>query len=101
MHRMTILYGTPDNREEFRRYYYDTHIPIARQMKGLTGWNLSWMDDASSRYILVAELYAASAAAMDDILGSPEGAAASADLDNFVTGGVEFLRGAEEQVELA
>jgi len=101
MHRMTILYAKPDDPAEFRRYYYDTHIPIARQMKGLTGWNLSWIDDPSSRYLLVAELYATSAAAMDEILGSPEGLAASADLDNFVTGGVEFLRGDEEKVELA
>ncbi len=100
MHRMTILYGMPDNPEAFRRYYYDTHIPIARQMKGLTGWNLSWVDDPSSRYLLIAELYTASATAMDEILASPEGVAASANLDNFVTGGVEFLRGEEEQVEL-
>lgn len=36
---------------------------------------------------------------MNAILASPEGKAASADLDNFVTG-VEFLAGAEEQVDL-
>lgn len=36
MYRMTILYGTPTDPEAFRRYYYDTHIPIARRMKGLS-----------------------------------------------------------------
>lgn len=101
MHRMTILYGVPTDPDRFRRYYYDTHIPIAKRMKGLTGWNLSWIDDPASQYLLVAELYAESAAAMDAILASPEGVAASADLDNFVTGGVVFLRGHEEQVELS
>lgn len=103
MHRMTILYGLPQDPEAFRSYYYSTHIPLARKMRGLTGWNLSWIDqgiDASSRYILVAELYAESSSAMDTILASPEGQAASADLANFVTGTVEFLRGDEEQVEL-
>lgn len=103
MHRMTILYGRPQDPEAFRSYYYSTHIPLARKMRGLTGWNLSWIDqgiDASSRYILVAELYAESSSAMDTILASPEGQAASADLANFVTGTVEFLRGDEEQVEL-
>ena len=101
MYRMTILYGTPTDPEAFRRYYYDTHIPIARRMKGLTGWNLSWIDGEDSRYILVAELYAESADAMTAILDSAEGRAASADLDNFVTGTVEFLTGEEEQVPLA
>lgn len=104
MHRLTILYGTPTDLEEFRRYYYEIHIPIARRMKGLTGWSLSWTDvdpAAPSDYVLVAELYATSAEAMTAILNSPEGVAASADLDNFVTGTVEFLSGAEEQVELA
>jgi uncharacterized protein (TIGR02118 family) len=103
MYRMTILYGTPNDPAEFRRYYYDTHIPIARRMKGLTGWNLSWIDNdpaAPSKYLLVAELYAESADAMSAILASPEGQAASADLANFVTGTVEFLPGAEEQVAL-
>jgi uncharacterized protein (TIGR02118 family) len=100
---MTILYGMPEDPEQFRRYYYETHIPVARKMEGLTGWNLSWIDgDAENRapYVLVAELYAESAAALDAILASPEGLAASADLDNFVTAGVTFLRGDEERVEL-
>ena len=104
MHRMTILYGTPTDMDEFRRYYYDTHIPIARRMKGLTGWSLSWIEQdpaAPTGYVLVAELFAESAEAMTAILNSPEGLAASADLDNFVTGTVEFLSGTEEQVELA
>jgi uncharacterized protein (TIGR02118 family) len=101
MHRMTILYGVDDDPAAFRRYYYETHIPIAAQMQGLTGWNLSWIDPASSsRYQLVAELYAESAEALAAVLASPEGRAASADLDNFVTGSVEFLTGDEEQVPL-
>lgn len=101
-HRMTILYTTPADPAAFRRYYYDNHIPIARQMKGLTGWTLSWVQpspDSDSQYLLVAELYAQSSDDMDRILASPEGKAASADLENFVTAGVEFLRGDEEEVE--
>lgn len=101
---MTILYGVPDDPAAFRDYYDRVHIPLARRMRGLTGWNLSWIDqdgDVPSRYILVAELYAESRAAMDAILASPEGRAARADLDNFVTGTVEFLTGEEEEVALA
>lgn len=72
-------------------------------MKGLTGWNLSWIDNDEadpSPYFLVAELYAPDRAAMTEILASPEGKAASADLDNFVTGGVVFLTGDEDEVAL-
>jgi uncharacterized protein (TIGR02118 family) len=104
MYRMTILYGPPTDHEEFRRYYYETHIPIASKMKDLTGWNLSWIEqdaDRPSPYVLVAELYAESAAAMDAILASPEGVAAREDLANFVTGSVEFLSGEEEPVPLS
>lgn len=100
MYRMTILYGTPTDPAHFRAYYLDHHIPIARRMRGLTGWNLSWMDDASE-YILVAELYAPDRAAMDAILASPEGIAAREDLARFATGGVTFLTGWEDQVEVS
>jgi uncharacterized protein (TIGR02118 family) len=100
MYRMTILYGTPTDPEAFRTYYLQTHVPLARQMKGLTGWNLQWIDGHPD-WILVAELYAEDEAAMDAVLASPEGVAASKDLDNFVTGGVMFLTGEEEQVALS
>lgn len=100
MYRMTILYGQPSDAAAFREHYYTTHIPIARRMQGLTGWNLSWLAPGSS-YLLIAELYAESAESMKRILDSPEGLAASADLENFATGTVEFLEGPEEQVELA
>jgi uncharacterized protein (TIGR02118 family) len=97
---MTILYGRPADPEAFRRYYEESHIPIARRMNGLTGWNLSWLD-GEGPYLLVAELYAESKDALDAILTSPEGVAANADLKNFVTGTVAFLTGPEEQVALA
>lgn len=100
MYRMTILYGTPTDPEAFREYYIDKHVPLARKMKGLTGWNLQWTD-GNPDWILVAELYAEDKAAMDAVLASPEGVAAREDLENFVTGGVVFLSGEVEQVALS
>src|SRR3954453_1807408 len=101
MYRMTILYGQQQDSDHFRRYYYETHIPLARKMKGLTGWNLSWIEQSQqepAECVLIAELYAESADAMNAILSSPEGVAAREDLANFVTGTVEFLSGEEERV---
>ena len=100
MHRLTILYATPEDPAAFRSYYETTHVPVARAMEGLTAWNLSWLDPADE-YVLVADLYAETSEAMDEILDSPGGRAASADLDNFVTAPVTFLRGDEVAVTLA
>jgi uncharacterized protein (TIGR02118 family) len=100
MYRMTIVYGMPEDPAHFRRYYDETHIPLARRMRGLTGWNLTWLDD-DPEHILVAALYAPDRATMDAILASPEGVAAREDLANFVTGSVVFLSGDEEEVALA
>ena len=103
MYRMTILYGVSENPDAFQKYYREVHVPIARKMKGLTDWKLSWIDpsdDGSTKYQLVAELYVDSRTDLEAVLASPEGIAASEDLQNFVTGTVDFLMGYEERVEL-
>ncbi|MEJ5943972.1 EthD family reductase [Pseudokineococcus basanitobsidens] len=102
-HRMVIVYGAPEDPAAFRRYYEDHHVPLARAMAGLTRWDLVWLDrggDGDGRYALVAELTAESAEAMDRVLATPEGRAARDDLERFVTGTVDFLRGDVEEVAL-
>lgn len=101
MHKMTILYGPSEDQPGFRRYYEQTHVPLARAMRGLVEWNLVWSDDPHAPYPLVAELVTESADAMDEMLDSAAGRAANADLDNFVTGEVVFLRGDVERVGLS
>ena len=101
MYRVSVLYGTPADPGEFDRYYRDVHIPIAKEMVGLTGWTITWIGDqagAPADVYLIADLYAADKAAMDAILGSPAGVAAAEDVANFATGGVTFLYGTEESV---
>jgi uncharacterized protein (TIGR02118 family) len=103
VYRMTILYGLSEDPAAFEKYYREVHIPIARKMKGLRKWNLSWIDPpegVTPQYQLVAELYARTRADLETVLASPEGLAASEDLKNFVTGTVDFLMGDEEWVEL-
>lgn len=105
MHRMTILYGRPEDSAAFDDYYRDVHLPIAQRMTGLTGWNLTWVSEQTGDFAppvhLIVDLYAESREAMREILASEAGRAASADVPNFATGGVSFLEGAEDQVPTA
>lgn len=102
MYRVSVLYGTPDDPQAFTDYYNATHIPLAKKMRGLTAWNLTWIDrsdnEAFPGIFLIADLYAADRASMDAILASPEGQAANTDVAKFATGGAYFLFGSEEEV---
>ena len=100
MIRLTVLYGHPENPEEFQRYYRQTHIPLARKMKGLKGWTIGMCESAAegeqSPYYMIVGLYAESREAMEAILASPEGQATVADVPNFASGGVTFMYDQEE-----
>ncbi|GAB3261082.1 EthD domain-containing protein [Arthrobacter pigmenti] len=102
MYRVSILYGTPADQQAFDQYYREVHIPIAKRMRDLTGWTLTWVGqqdgDLAPAVHLIADLYAADKASMDAILASDEGQAAAADVGNFATGGITFLYGNEEAV---
>ena len=100
MFRLTVLYGHPEDPAHFDRYYREVHIPLARKMKGLTGWTVGKCEPvepgSEPPYHVMVGLYAESADAMQAILDSPEGRAAVADLPNFATGGVTFMFHEEE-----
>lgn len=98
MYHLCVLYGQPDDPQAFDDYYQDTHIPIAKQMRGLTRWTTTKLTAVADGYYLIADLYAESKEAMDAILASPEGRAASADVPNFATGGATFLFGEETEI---
>jgi len=100
MVRLTVLYGHPDDPDAFQRYYHETHIPLARKMKGLKGWTIGMCEAAAEGeqppYYMIVGLYAESRAAMETILASPPGQATVADVPNFATGGVTFMYDNEE-----
>lgn len=95
MVRLQVLYGHPKDPAAFDKYYQEHHIPIARRMKGLKKWTvgrvLGSADGKPSPYYYMADLYMESRAAFDELLASPEGKAAVADVPNYATGGVTFL----------
>ena len=95
MHRLTVLYGHPVDPAAFDRYYHETHIPLAKKMKGFSGWTIGKCQTAvpgePPPYYMIVGLYAESRAKIDEILATPEGQAAIADVPNFATGGYKFM----------
>ena len=102
MIKLLVLYGHPRDPAAFDRYYQEVHIPLAKRMKGLKKWTIGKVqgtpDGSPSPYYYVAELTMESRAAFDELLASPEGKAAVADVPNYATGGVTFLYTEVEEV---
>src|SRR5438046_1813614 len=95
MHRLTVLYGHPQDHAAFDRYYHETHIPLAKKMNGFSGWTIgkcqSAVPEEPSPYYMIVGLYAESRAKIDEILATPEGQAAIADVPKFADGGYKFM----------
>ncbi|MFO0899501.1 MAG: EthD family reductase [Pirellulales bacterium] len=102
MIKLLVLYGHPRDPAAFDRYYQEVHIPLAKRMKGLKKWTIGKVqgtpDGSPAPYYYVAELTMESRAAFDELLASPEGKAAVADVPNYATGGVTFLYTEVEEV---
>ena len=95
MARLIVMYKTPTDADTFDAYYRETHIPLAKKLPGLRGYDISTGPVSSpggaSAYHLVAILRFDDMASLQAALGSPEGAAAVADLEVFATAGVDIL----------
>ncbi len=57
MHKLVVLYPTPDDPDHFREYYENTHLPLAATLPGLLDWrhSLSINADPQSPYFAVFE----------------------------------------------
>jgi len=95
MVRLLVLYGHPEDPAAFDKYYQETHIPLAKKMKGLKKWTVGKVqgsaDGKPSPYYYMADLYMERREDFDELLASPEGQAAVADVPNYATGGATFL----------
>jgi uncharacterized protein (TIGR02118 family) len=95
MIRLLVLYGQPKDPASFDKYYHETHVPIAKRMKGLKKWTIGKVqgtpDGKPAPFHYVADLYMESRADFEQLLASPEGQAAVADVPNYATGGATFL----------
>ncbi|MDN3919673.1 EthD family reductase [Roseateles violae] len=96
MAKLIALYKKPANPAAFDDYYFTRHIPLAKKIRQLRGYEVNATPLAtpagpSETYHLAAILSFDSMADLQAALGSPEGAATAADLGNFASGGVELL----------
>jgi uncharacterized protein (TIGR02118 family) len=95
MAKVYAMYKRPADPAAFERYYFSTHVPLAKTLPGLQGYEVTRGPvmgmNGPSAYHLIATLTFASMGAIQAALGSPEGQATAADLANFASGGVDIL----------
>ena len=96
-YQLTVLYHQPDDPAAFDAHYTSTHAPLASKIPGLTHYAVSRPgpnpDGSAPSEYLVAVLQFEDRKAFGAGVGSPEGQAATGDVANFATGGVEMLTG--------
>lgn len=94
MAKLIAMYKTPADAAAFDRYYYATHVPIAKKVPGLKGYEVSRGPivtlDGLAPYHLIATLTFDSVASLQAALASAEGQATAADLGRFATAGVDI-----------
>ena len=95
MARLLVLYNKPADPAAFDRYYFETHVPIAKKVPGLRSYivndgPLNVVAGSQLPY-LIAELEFDSMPDLQSALASVEGQAAAADLSNFAQAGVTLI----------
>ena len=95
MAKVIALYKRPADPAAFDAYYFSTHVPLAKTLPGLRGYEVSTGPVATpageSPLHLAAILSFDSLAAIQAALTSPEGVATAGDLGNFAQAGVDLL----------
>ncbi len=95
MAKLVVLYKRPKDIAAFNKYYFATHVLIAKKIPGLRRYDVSQGPIATpagpSDLHLVATLHFDNMAAIQAAFASQEGKAAAADVAKFATGGVDML----------
>ena len=95
MAHMVVMYKTPKDPAAFDRYYFETHVPIAKKIPGLRKYEVSQgpvgTPAGPSDFHMIATLYFDNLAAVQAAFGSAEGKAAAADVQKFATGGADII----------
>jgi uncharacterized protein (TIGR02118 family) len=91
---LVVLYKMPTDPAAFDKYYFETHVPLAKKIPGLRKYRVSQGPIATpsgpSSLHLIATLSFDNLAAIQAAFASPEGKATAKDVPNFASGGVEM-----------
>ena len=89
MAQMVVTYYTPEDPKEFDRYYFETHVPLAKTIPGLRRFELTegpvLTPAGPSDIHRIAMLYFDSVEAIRAAFASPEGQATAQDAQKFMT----------------
>ncbi len=95
MAKLLVMYKKPADPAAFDAYYFNKHVPIAKKIPGLKLYEVSTGPlggpGPASPHHMIAALSFDSMEALQKGMGSPEGAAAEADLPNFAMAGADVL----------
>jgi 4-carboxymuconolactone decarboxylase len=94
MHRLLALYTAPKDPAHFKKYYEETHLPLAGQLPGLLSSRYSFAVQgvgSPASFFCIWEGEFASEAAMDASMQSPVGQKVVADVANYASGGVTIV----------
>jgi uncharacterized protein (TIGR02118 family) len=95
MHGLLVQYNEPKDPANFRKYYVETHLPLASKMSGVKAVSYSFdvkpLAQGKPPYFCVFEVDFESEATLMTALGSKEGQAVSGDIPNFASGGVTMV----------
>ncbi|MBI4787407.1 MAG: EthD family reductase [Chloroflexi bacterium] len=94
MVKLIALFRKPADPAAFDRAYFETHVPLVRQVPELRRVEVARITGAprgEPEYYLMAAMYFDDRAAMDRAMASPENAAAGKNLMGFAKGLVTFM----------
>ena len=95
MAKLYAIYQQPQDPAAFDHYYFTTHVPLAKKIPGLLGYEVTRGDvmgmGGKHGVYLVAALEFASMADIAAAMASPQGQATAADLGNFASAGVDVM----------
>ena len=94
MHKMIVLYPKPDDPEQFKKHYRETHMPLVKKIPGLKSYSYGFpatLDGKEPPYFCIFMAEFDSPSAMQAGMGSAEGKAAVADIPNYSPKGVTVV----------
>jgi len=89
--KLTVVYGKPDDVDEFDKHYTEVHMPLVEGWPGVERIEVAKVSGgpmgSPSPYHLITEIYFADEGALNDALGSEAGREAGKDFMSIATQG--------------